>query len=112
MKKAEKQFLNYCVMFKNELADLQKDLDENGDYFGNDYCCTLAYLGLNYSYELANIGFELGYSGWAFNNCGGFDEIKKDFLTMIMENENIIGCYTEEELNKIEKRILKCKENK
>ena len=112
MKKAEKQFLNYCVMFKNELADLQKDLDENEDYFGNDYCCTLAYLGLNYSYELANIGFELGYSGWAFNNCGGFDEIKKDFLTMIMENENIVGCYTEEELNKIEKRILKCKKNK
>lgn len=111
MKKAEKQFLEYCVMFKNELADLQKSLDED-EFLTNDYCCTLAYLGLNYSYELANIGFELGYSGWAFNNCGGFDEIKKDFLTMIMENENIIGCYTEEELNKIEKRILKCKENK
>ena len=112
MKKEKEKFLNYCVMFKNELADLQKDLDENGDFLGNDYCCTLAYIGLNYSYELANIGFELGYSGWAFNNCGGFDDIKKDFLTMIMENENIIGCYTEEELNKIEKRILKCKENK
>lgn len=111
MKKAEKQFLNYCVMFKNELADLQKSLDED-EFLTNDYCCTLAYLGLNYSYELANIGFELGYSGWAFNNCGGFDDIKTDFLTMIMENENIIGCYTEEELNKIEKRILKCKENK
>ena len=111
MKKAEKQFLEYCVMFKNELADLQKDLDED-EFLTNDYCCTLAYLGLNYSYELANIGFELGYSSWAFNNCGGFDEIKKDFLTMIMENENIVGCYTEEELNKIEKRILKCKENK
>ena len=41
-----------------------------------------------------------------------FDEIKKDFLTMIMENENIVGCYTEKELNKIEKRILKCKKNK
>ena len=111
MKKAEKQFLEYCVMFKNELADLQKSLDED-EFLTNDYCCTLAYLGLNYSYELANIGFELGYSGWAFNNCGGFDDIKTDFLTMIMENENIIGCYTEEELNKIEKRILKCKENK
>ena len=111
MKKAEKQFLNYCVMFKNELADLQKSLDED-EFLTNDYCCTLAYLGLNYSYELANIGFELGYSGWAFNNCGGFDDIKTDFLTMIIENENIIGCYTEEELNKIEKRILKCKKNK
>ena len=111
MKKAEKQFLEYCVMFKNELADLQKSLDED-EFLTNDYCCTLAYLGLNYSYELANIGFELGYSGWAFNNCGGFDDIKTDFLTMIIENENIIGCYTEEELNKIEKRILKCKKNK
>lgn len=111
MKKEKEKFLNYCVVFKNELADLQKSLDED-EFLTNDYCCTLAYLGLNYSYELANIGFELGYSGWAFNNCGGFDDIKKDFLTMIMENENIIGCYTEKELNKIEKRILKCKENK
>ena len=111
MKKEKEKFLNYCVMFKNELADLQKSLDED-EFLTDDYCCTLAYLGLNYSYELANIGFELGYSGWTFNNCGGFDDIKKDFLTMIMENENIIGCYTEEELNKIEKRILKCKENK
>lgn len=112
MKKAEKQFLEYCVMFKNSLADLQKDLDENEDYFGNDYCCTLAYLGLNYSYELANIGFELGYSGWAFSKLDDFKELKNDFLLMIMESENIIGAYTEKELNKIEKRILKCKENK
>ena len=111
MKKEKEKFLNYCVMFKNELVDLQKSLDED-EFLTNDYCCTLAYLGLNYSYELANIGFELGYSGWAFSKLDNFDEVKSDFLCMIMENENIIGCYTEEELNKIEKRILKCKENK
>ena len=112
MKREKEKFLNYCYMFKNELADLQTDLDENGDFLGNDYCCTLAYLGLNYSYELANIGFELGYSGWAFSKLDNFDEVKSDFLCMIMENENIVGCYTDKELQKIEKRILKCKENK
>ena len=112
MKREKEKFLNYCYMFKNELADLQTDLDENGDFLGNDNCCTLAYLGLNYSYELANIGFELGYSGWSFSKDDNFDEVKSDFLCMIMENENIVGCYTDKELQKIEKRILKCKENK
>ena len=111
MKREKEKFLNYCVMFKNSLADLQKYLDENGDYFGNDYCCTLAYLGLEYSFELANIGFELGYSGWAFTKDDDFEKVKSDFLLMIMESENIIGAYTEKKLNKIEKRIQKCVAN-
>lgn len=112
MKREKEKFLNYCYMFKNELADLQTDLDENGDFLGNDYCCTLAYLGLNYSYELANIGFELGYSAWAFTKDDDFEKVKSDFLLMIMENENILNDFTDYDLNKIEKRILKCKKNK
>lgn len=111
MKKEKEKFLNYCVMFKNELADLQKSLDED-EFLTNDYCCTLAYLGLNYSYELANIGFELGYSAWAFTKDDDFEKVKSDFLLMIMENENILNDFTDYDLNKIEKRILKCKENK
>lgn len=110
MKNIEK-FLEYCRLYRNELADLQKDLDENESCLGNDYCCTLAYLGLNYSYELANIGFELGYSGWAFTKDDDFKKVKSDFLMMIMENENILGDYTEKELDKIAKRIENVREN-
>jgi len=99
----KEKFLNYCVMFRDDLKDLQENID-------TEYTCTLAYLGANYSYELANIGFELGYANWYFSKGNNFNEIKNDFLCMIMENEKIIGAYDDKELAKIEKRILECKE--
>ena len=75
MNKEKEKFLWNCTLFRNELADLQREIEEENNDKG-----TLAYIGANYSYKLANIGFDLGYANWFFeireNGKGlNFDEI-------------------------------------
>lgn len=113
--KAKDKFLLNCDIFKRELADLQAEIDyaEDTKIHG-----TLAYIGANYSYELANICFELGYSTWFFMIADfgtlrpfSFEEIKENVCNTIISNEKIEQHYTEREIEDIKKRILKCKEN-
>lgn len=105
---SKEKFLYYCLEFKGELADLQKELDfEENEKYG-----TLAYIGANYSYDLANIGFELCYASWFFLANGSFEEVKDSFIKTIMENEKLDNFRTIGELKDIESRLLKAKENK
>ncbi len=105
---SKEKFLYYCLEFKGELADLQKELD----FEENEKCGTLAYIGANYSYDLANIGFELCYASWFFLANGSFEEVKDSFIKTIMENEKLDNFRTIGELKDIESRLLKAKENK
>lgn len=106
---AEKEkFLANCNKFKNELSDLQRDIDEQ-DETNNG---TLAYIGCNYSYELANIGFELGYACWHFLAKGNFKDVKQSFIDTIIENEIIEGVYSINEIKKIRTRLLKVRSDK
>lgn len=102
-------FLRYCKEFNRELEDLQKDIDfeERADELG-----TLAYIGTNFSYDLAVIGFQLCYTSWFFNIKGNFEEVKKSFIKTIMSNEKLDNLRTIGELKDIESRLLKAKENK
>ena len=113
--KAKDKFLLNCNIFKNDLEDLQKEIDyeELGEVHG-----TLAYIGANYSYELANICFELGYSTWFFMIADfgalrpfSFEEIKEGVCNTIISNEKICNDYTAEEINKIKNEILNAKIN-
>lgn len=100
-------FLNYCKIFSKELADLQKSFDEDLDLWCSELG-TLADLGLNWSFELANIGFELGYASWCFTTkATSFTTIKEYFFNMIMENETLENVYSNEELKRIGERIKK-----
>ena len=114
--KAKDKFLKYCNMFKNDLADLQKEIDYEQD--GKQWHGTLAYIGANYSYELANICFELGYSTWFFMIADfgtlrpfSFEEIKEGVCNTIISNEEICNNYTAEEINQIKNKILSAKIN-
>ena len=113
--KAKDKFLQYCNMFKRELADLQAEIDyaEDTKIHG-----TLAYIGANYSYRLANICFELGYATWFFMIADfgtlrpfSFREVKENICNTIIINERIEQHYTEKEIKNIEKRVLKCRKN-
>lgn len=103
----KEKFLNYCKMFGGELADLHFELEYEDDMENG----TLADIGIQYSYELANIGFELGYAGWHFKAKGSFEEIKDNFVETIMYNEKLEDFRTIEELKEIENRLLKAKNN-
>lgn len=112
--KAKDKFLYNCNVFKNDLEDLQKEIDyeELGEVHG-----TLAYIGTNYSYELANICFGLGYANWFFM-IGNYNGDKFDYKTLkegvcntIISNEMICNEYTAEEIKKIKKEILSAKIN-
>ena len=102
------KFLNYCKMFNKELEELQEEIDFENE---ENYKGTLAYIGANFSYELANIGFELGYASWHFKINGTFDEIKKDFVNTIMSNERLDDLRTIGELKNIERRLENAKQN-
>ena len=113
--KAKDKFLQYCNMFKRELADLQAEIDyaENTKIHG-----TLAYIGANYSYRLANICFELGYATWFFMIADfgtlrpfSFGKIKENICNTIISNEEICNEYTAEEINQIKNKILSAKIN-
>ena len=113
--KEKDKFLINCDIFKRELADLQAEIDyaEDTEIHG-----TLAYIGENYSYELANICFELGYSTWFFMIADfgalrpfSFEEIKEGVCNTIISNEEICNNYTAEEINKIKNEILNAKIN-
>lgn len=112
--KAKDKFLLNCDIFKRELADLQAEIDyaEDTEIHG-----TLAYIGANYSYELANICFGLGYAAWFFM-IGNYNGDKFDYKTLkegvcntIISNEMICNEYTAEEIKKIKKEILSAKIN-
>lgn len=112
--KAKDKFLLNCDIFKRELADLQAEIDyaEDTEIHG-----TLAYIGANYSYELANICFGLGYANWFFM-IGNYNGNKFDYKTLkegvcntIISNEMICKEYTAEEIKKIKKEILSAKIN-
>lgn len=114
--KAKDKVLKYCNMFKNDLADLQAEIDYEQE--GKQWHGTLAYIGANYSYELANICFELGYSTWFFMIADfgalrpfSFEEIKENVCNTIISNEEICNEYTAEEINKIKNEILNAKIN-
>lgn len=112
--KAKDKFLYNCNVFKNDLEDLQKEIDyeELGEVHG-----TLAYIGANHSYELANICFGLDYANWFFM-IGNYNGDKFDYKTLkegvcntIISNEMIYNEYTAEEIKKIKKEILSAKIN-
>lgn len=112
--KAKDKFLLNCDIFKRELADLQAEIDyaEDTKIHG-----TLAYIGANYSYELANICFGLGYATWFFM-IGEYTGEPFDYKTLrqgvcdtIISNEEICKEYTTEEINKIKNEILNAKIN-
>lgn len=106
--KEKEKFLNYCKMFNKELEDLQEEIDfENAESYNG----TLAYIGANFSYELANIGFGLCYASWHFKINGTFDEIKNDFINTIMSNEKLDDLRTIGELKDIERRLKNAMEN-
>ena len=114
--KAKDKFLKYCNMFRNDLADLQKEIDYEQE--GKQWHGTLAYIGANYSYELANICFELGYSTWFFMIADfgtlrpfSFGKIKENICNTIISNEEICNNYTAEEIDKIKNEILNAKIN-
>ena len=113
--KAKNKFLKYCDIFKRELADLQAEIDyaEDTEIHG-----TLAYIGENYSYELANICFGLGYATWFFEIGEEHTEKPLDYETLkqcvcetIISNEKIENVYNAEEINKIKNDILNAKIN-
>ena len=114
--KEKDKFLINCDIFKRELADLQKEIDYEQE--GKQWHGTLAYIGVNYSYELANICFELGYSTWFFMIADfgklrplSFREVKENICNTIIINERIEQHNTEKEIKNIEKRVLKCRRN-
>ena len=107
MNKEKEKFLWNCTLFRNELADLQREIEEEE----NNNKGTLAYIGANYSYKLANIGFALGYATWFFEIRENgkelnFDEIKQRLCDTIISNERICGYYENSEIEKIKERIL------
>lgn len=106
----KERFLELCYMYKDELERTNQWVEEERDDLTIN-SGTLVDLGCNVSYGLATIGLELGYASWQFVVKGNFKDIKKEFLDMVIENEKIIGCYTDDELKKIEERIKKCKKN-
>lgn len=108
--KEKEKFVNYCIMFNKDLEDTNKCIEEDYNLFTMNNG-TLADLGCNVSYELANIGFELGYASWQFFTKGDFEKVKEEFLKMVIENEKIVGAYTEEEIKDIETRIKNAIEN-
>ena len=112
--KAKDKFLLNCDIFKRELADLQAEIDyaEDTKIHG-----TLAYIGANYSYELANICFGLGYATWFFmigeyiGEPFDYETLKQCVCDTIISNEKICKEYTAEEINKIKNEILNAKIN-
>ena len=112
--KAKDKFLKYCDMFRNDLADLQAEIDyaEDTEIHG-----TLAYIGENYSYELANICFGLGYATWFFEigeyigEPFDYETLKQCVCDTIISNEKIENVYNAEEINKIKNDILNAKIN-
>ena len=113
--KAKDKFLLYCNIFKNDLADLQKEIDYEQE--GKQWHGTLAYIGANYSYELANICFGLGYATWFFM-IGEYTGEPFDYKTLrqgvcdtIISNEEICNKYTAEEIKQIKNKILSAKSN-
>lgn len=110
MNKEKEKFLNYCIMFSKELEETNKWLEEDYNLFTMNNG-TLADLGCNVSYELANIGFELGYASWQFFTKGDFEKVQEEFLKMVIENEKIVGAYNEQEIKDIETRIKNAMEN-
>ena len=113
--KAKDKFLKYCNMFRNDLADLQAEIDYEQE--GKQWHGTLAYIGVNYSYELANICFELGYSTWFFmigeyiGEPFDYETLKQGVCDTIISNEKIENVYNAEEINKIKNDILNAKIN-
>lgn len=100
----KQMFDRYCKYFYKELQYLKEDIEfENSG--------TLQDLGEKMSYELANIGFELGYASWQFYIGNDFEKAKNEFSTMIIENEKIVGCYSDDKLEEIKERIERCKQN-
>ena len=107
--KEKDKFLINCDIFKRELADLQAEIDyaEDTEIHG-----TLAYVGENYSYELANICFGLGYATWFFEigeyigEPFDYETLKQGVCETIISNEKISGVYNAEEINKIKNEIL------
>ena len=112
--KAKDKFLLNCDIFKKELADLQAEIDYEEDTKING---TLAYIGMNYSYELANICFDLGYATWFFMIAEynrkplDYETLKQGVCDTIISNEKIRKEYTAEEINKIKNEILNAKNN-
>ena len=112
--KAKDKFLLNCDIFKRELADLQAEIDyaEDTKIHG-----TLAYIGANYSYELANICFGLGYATWFFmigeyiGEPFDYKTLRQGVCDTIISNEKICKEYTAEEINKIKNEILNAKIN-
>ena len=113
--KAKDKFLKYCNMFRNDLADLQKEIDYEQE--GKQWHGTLAYIGANYSYELANICFGLGYATWFFEigeyigEPFDYETLKQGVCDTIISNEKIENVYNAEEINKIKNEILNAKIN-
>ena len=112
--KAKDKFLLNCDIFKNDLEDLQAEIEweENTKIYG-----TLAYIGTNYSYELANICFGLGYANWFFmigeyiGKPFDYETLKQCVCNTIISNEKISKVYNAEEINKIKNDILSAKIN-
>ena len=113
--KAKDKFLLNCDIFKRELADLQAEIDYEQE--GKQWHGTLAYIGANYSYELANICFGLGYATWFFmigeyiGEPFDYETLKQSVCDTIISNEEICNNYTAEEINKIKNEILNAKIN-
>ena len=112
--KAKDKFLLNCDIFKRELADLQAEIDYTED---TKIHGTLAYIGANYSYELANICFGLGYATWFFmigeyiGEPFDYKTLKQCVCDTLISNEEICNNYTAEEINKIKNEILNAKIN-
>lgn len=110
MKNKEKEkFLRYCYIFKNDLEDLQKEIDFEHDRNK----CTLSFIGANYSYELANTCFELGYYSWFFYHEKDmkYEDLKQNVYETIISDLEITKEYNEEQLTKIKENILNAKSN-
>ena len=108
--KEKDKFLINCDIFKRELADLQAEIEGEED---TKIHGTLAYIGKNYSYELANICFGLGYATWFFEigKPLDYETLKQGVCDTIISNEKIENVYNAEEINKIKNDILNAKIN-
>ena len=106
----KERFLIYCNICKNELAELQEYIHNEET---QDENCTLAYIGCNFSYELANVCFELGYGSWFFeyNSKISYKDLKNGVCETIVSDLKIINDLKKSEIRKIKARILQCKEN-
>lgn len=98
----EKIFYKYCKNFNDSLKNAEEELDSDSS------TGTLKDLGKSYSFQLANIGFALGYSAWTFDLSG---DIKEKFKNEIISDLKIEDFYSPEEIENIEKSIDKCKSN-